>query len=125
MLNDRRSHGLWERTAPPPPRTEKLACDMVADVAIVGAGYTGLSTALHLAERGFGVAVLEAVEIYNGRGIAPGTVYGRELARHIAGDATLDGMVLPVTAPRAAPFRALREGYYEVGSQIAHPPPAH
>jgi hypothetical protein len=32
MLNDRRSHGLWERTAPPPPATERLAGDIVADV---------------------------------------------------------------------------------------------
>jgi len=63
MLNDPRSHGLWERTAPPPPATERLAGDVVADVAIVGAGFTGLSTALHLAERGIGVAVLEAIEI--------------------------------------------------------------
>ena len=63
MLNDPRSHGLWERTAPPPPKTEVLAGDVTADVAVVGAGYTGLSAALHLAERGLGVAVLEAVEI--------------------------------------------------------------
>jgi glycine/D-amino acid oxidase-like deaminating enzyme len=63
MLNDPRSHGLWERTAPPPPPTEKLIHDKVAEVAIVGAGYTGLSTALHLAERGLDVAVLEAEEI--------------------------------------------------------------
>lgn len=75
MLNDRRSHGLWERTAPSPPTTEKLAGDLVADVAIVGAGYTGLSTALHLAERGFGVVVLEAVEIgYGGAGRSTGLV---------------------------------------------------
>ncbi|SDL56940.1 FAD dependent oxidoreductase, partial [Mesorhizobium muleiense] len=63
MLNDRRSHGLWERTAPPPPATERLGCDLVADVAIVGAGYTGLSTALHLAERGLDAVVIEAAEI--------------------------------------------------------------
>ncbi|PBB28781.1 FAD-binding oxidoreductase [Mesorhizobium sp. WSM3882] len=63
MLNDRRSHGLWERTAPPPPATEKLGDDLVADVAIVGAGYTGLSTALHLAERGLDAVVIEAAEI--------------------------------------------------------------
>jgi gamma-glutamylputrescine oxidase len=31
-----------------------------ADVCIVGAGYTGLSAALHLAQRGYGVTVLEA-----------------------------------------------------------------
>ena len=65
-----------------------------------------------------------AVTSYNGRGIAPGTVFGRELARHVAGDVSLDGMFLPVTSPRNAPFRAIREGYYEVGSQIAHLPPA-
>ncbi|MER8505048.1 FAD-binding oxidoreductase [Mesorhizobium sp. M1142] len=63
MLNNRRSHGLWERTAPPPPATERLGGDLVADVAIVGAGYTGLSTALHLAERGLDAVVIEAVEI--------------------------------------------------------------
>ncbi|TIW20257.1 MAG: FAD-dependent oxidoreductase, partial [Mesorhizobium sp.] len=48
MLNDRRSHGLWERTAPPPPATENLRGNLVADVAIVGAGYTGLWTAYYL-----------------------------------------------------------------------------
>jgi glycine/D-amino acid oxidase-like deaminating enzyme len=75
MLNDPRSHGLWERTAPPPPPTDKLVEDKVADVAIVGAGYTGLSTALHLAERGVEVAVLEAVEIgYGAAGRSAGLV---------------------------------------------------
>lgn len=75
MLNDRRSHGLWERTAPPPPATTTLRGDTVADVAIVGAGYTGLSTALHLAERGRSVVVLEAVEIgYGAAGRSTGLV---------------------------------------------------
>ena len=75
MLNDPRSHGLWERTAPPPPATEALAGDIVADVAIVGAGFTGLSTALHLAERGISAVVLEAVEIgYGAAGRSSGLV---------------------------------------------------
>ncbi|MBV1787858.1 FAD-binding oxidoreductase [Marinobacterium sp. D7] len=34
-----------------------------ADVCIIGAGFTGLSTALHLAEQGFKVVVLEATRI--------------------------------------------------------------
>ncbi|MFA0790482.1 NAD(P)/FAD-dependent oxidoreductase [Microbulbifer echini] len=38
----------------------QLEGDMEADVCVIGAGYTGLSTALHLAERGYKVAVLEA-----------------------------------------------------------------
>lgn len=45
-----------EKLAPFP----RLAGGERADVAIVGGGYTGLSAALHLAERGFSVALLEA-----------------------------------------------------------------
>ena len=63
MLNDPRSHGLWEMTAPPAPETTPLAGAVTADVAIVGGGYTGLSAALHLAEAGVKVVLLEAKEI--------------------------------------------------------------
>jgi glycine/D-amino acid oxidase-like deaminating enzyme len=63
MLNDPRSHGLWERTAPPAPATGPLEGSVSADVVIVGGGYTGLSAALHLAERGTDVVLLEATEI--------------------------------------------------------------
>lgn len=58
-----KSHGLWERTAPPGPQTPALAGDVAAEVAVVGAGFTGLSAALHLAERGVDVVVLEAAEV--------------------------------------------------------------
>ena len=37
-----------------------LAGDITCDVAIVGAGYTGLSTALHAAEKGLNVVVVDA-----------------------------------------------------------------
>ncbi|WP_020683975.1 NAD(P)/FAD-dependent oxidoreductase [Marinobacterium rhizophilum] len=40
-----------------------LESEVQADVCIVGAGYTGLSTALHLSEQGFKVVVLEANRI--------------------------------------------------------------
>jgi glycine/D-amino acid oxidase-like deaminating enzyme len=63
MLDNPRSHGLWERTAPPAPSTFPLDGPTSADVAIVGGGYTGLSAALHLAERGVRVVLLEATEI--------------------------------------------------------------
>ncbi|WFS24697.1 NAD(P)/FAD-dependent oxidoreductase [Rhizobium rhododendri] len=63
MLNDPRSHGLWEKTAPPPPVTQPLAGAVSADVVIVGGGYTGLSSALHLAEAGTRVVLLEGNEI--------------------------------------------------------------
>ncbi|MBB2171723.1 NAD(P)/FAD-dependent oxidoreductase [Gluconacetobacter asukensis] len=75
MRNDPRSHGLWELSAPPAPATMALAGDIDADVVIVGAGYTGLSAALHLAAAGGSVVVLEAVEIgFGGSGRNVGLV---------------------------------------------------
>jgi glycine/D-amino acid oxidase-like deaminating enzyme len=38
----------------------KLVGEQRCDVAVVGAGFTGVSTALHLAERGYDVALIEA-----------------------------------------------------------------
>ncbi len=43
--------------------TEPLAGDLSVDVAIIGGGITGVSAALHLAERGYQVALLEAEHI--------------------------------------------------------------
>lgn len=50
----------YAATATPAPERPPLEGDHRADVAIVGAGYTGLSAALHLAKAGFRVIVLEA-----------------------------------------------------------------
>jgi glycine/D-amino acid oxidase-like deaminating enzyme len=43
-----------------PPEFSPLAGDQIADVCVVGAGFTGISAALHLAERGYAVHVVEA-----------------------------------------------------------------
>lgn len=43
-----------------PPPNAPLTGPIVADVAVIGAGLTGLSAALHLAEAGYDVVVLEA-----------------------------------------------------------------
>lgn len=40
-----------------------LKGDVTADVCVVGAGYSGLSAALHLAEKGFKVVIVEAAEV--------------------------------------------------------------
>ncbi len=75
MNKDPQSHGVWELTSPEAPRTEVLSGDVTADVAIVGAGYTGLSAALHLARAGRSVVVAEAVEIgFGGSGRNVGLV---------------------------------------------------
>ncbi|MCK6449247.1 MAG: FAD-binding oxidoreductase [Alphaproteobacteria bacterium] len=58
---DRHSRPLWAETArEPPPDCPPLAGAARADVAVIGAGYAGLGTAIHLADRGASVTVLEA-----------------------------------------------------------------
>ena len=75
MQNDALSHGLWEMTAPAAPATSPLKGEVRADVAIIGCGYTGLSTALHCAEAGARVVALEAVEVgFGGAGRNVGLV---------------------------------------------------
>ncbi|MEM7058994.1 MAG: FAD-binding oxidoreductase [Pseudomonadota bacterium] len=50
----------YAETAGPPPEFPALDADAKADVCIIGGGYAGLSAALHLAERGVSVILLEA-----------------------------------------------------------------
>jgi glycine/D-amino acid oxidase-like deaminating enzyme len=63
MQGDRLTHGLWEASAPAAPPAPPLTGRVAVDVVVIGAGFTGLSAALHLAEGGRSVAVLEAAEI--------------------------------------------------------------
>lgn len=51
---------LYAATMNPAPERSPLAGTRDFDVCVVGAGFTGISSALHLAEQGFRVAVLEA-----------------------------------------------------------------
>jgi glycine/D-amino acid oxidase-like deaminating enzyme len=75
------SPSLWHATAVPAPATPALTQPAETEVAIVGAGYAGLSTALHLAQKGIGVIVLEAREPgwggsgRNGGQVIPGVKY--------------------------------------------------
>lgn len=72
---------LWAATAPPAVPTPRLDGNASVDVCVIGAGYAGLSTALHLAERGTDVLVLEAREPgwgasgRNGGQVIPGLKY--------------------------------------------------
>jgi glycine/D-amino acid oxidase-like deaminating enzyme len=55
---------LWSASAPPAPATGALEPgEHGAEVAVIGAGYTGLACALKLAQDGVGVTLLEAQEI--------------------------------------------------------------
>jgi glycine/D-amino acid oxidase-like deaminating enzyme len=53
---------LYRDTAQPAPDSSPLDGDARADIAVVGGGITGLSTALHAAEAGAAVVLLEAEE---------------------------------------------------------------
>ena len=57
---------LWRSVTPAGEGHAPLGGDVRADAVIVGAGYTGLSTAWHLAGHGLDVVVLEAVDIGHG-----------------------------------------------------------
>ncbi|WP_293407368.1 FAD-dependent oxidoreductase [Neorhizobium sp. SHOUNA12B] len=51
---------LWEAITPAAPKCAKLTDAITADVVIVGAGFLGLSSALHAAEAGLDVVLLES-----------------------------------------------------------------
>ncbi|MEZ8145538.1 NAD(P)/FAD-dependent oxidoreductase [Enterovibrio norvegicus] len=53
----------YAASANPSPVRDALTADTETDVCIIGAGYTGLSSALHLLEAGFRVTVLEAARV--------------------------------------------------------------
>ena len=54
---------FWRVTAPDAAPANRLEAGIEVDVAVVGAGFTGLRTALHLAEAGVSVAVFEAGDV--------------------------------------------------------------
>lgn len=61
-LDDDAPHCLYVSTAAPAPQLPPLSGESRTQVVVVGAGYTGLSTALHLAQQGVAVALIEAHE---------------------------------------------------------------
>jgi glycine/D-amino acid oxidase-like deaminating enzyme len=60
--NVRWPDSLWAAVTPPGPQLPELEGEAQADVIVLGGGFTGLSTALHLREAGVGVTVIEAME---------------------------------------------------------------
>jgi glycine/D-amino acid oxidase-like deaminating enzyme len=53
---------LWAHVSPPGPELPELDGPQETEVAVIGAGFTGLSTAIHLREMGVPVTVVEAAE---------------------------------------------------------------
>lgn len=54
---------MWEATSNNAKRREALKGKQTCDVTIIGAGFTGLSTALHLQEKGYQTIVLDSERV--------------------------------------------------------------
>lgn len=63
MTHIEHTQSYYAATANPSTDRPSLQGDITCDVCIVGAGYTGLSTALHLSENGYKVVVLEGAKV--------------------------------------------------------------
>lgn len=90
----------YAASANPAPERPELMGDHQIDVCIVGAGYSGLSTGLYLAEKGYKVAIIEGArvgwgasgrnggQIVNGLNASLQTIkkrYGQDTATFVAG----------------------------------------
>ncbi|PTE08623.1 NAD(P)/FAD-dependent oxidoreductase [Mesorhizobium helmanticense] len=101
MLESEPPRSLYRETAGGSVNYPTLAGAQRARIAIVGGGFTGLSTALHLAEAGEDVAVLEARQPgwgasgRNGGQVNPGLKYDPD---------TIEAMFGPDLGPRMVDF---------------------
>jgi glycine/D-amino acid oxidase-like deaminating enzyme len=82
---------LWSATVAPGPILGQLEESLRTEVAIVGAGYTGLSAALHLAAAGRDVVVLDAADVgerasgLNGGQVIPGVKHDPDVLEEMFG----------------------------------------
>ena len=80
----------YAASANPAPQSSPLSGDIEADVCVVGGGIAGLSTALHLAERGYRVVLLEGHRIGWG---ASGRSGGQAIFGYACGQQKLEAAV--------------------------------
>ncbi|TCT02246.1 NAD(P)/FAD-dependent oxidoreductase [Aquabacter spiritensis] len=128
---------IWAATADPAPETPSLDAAAEADVAIVGAGYTGIAAALRLAAGGARVVVLDAGEPgagasgRNGGQVIPGLKYDPDELAAFYGEAgvafvgaTAD-LVFDLVAAHGIACDAARGGWIQPTLKHAHLPKLH
>jgi gamma-glutamylputrescine oxidase len=125
----------YAASANPAPERPPLRGDHQIDICVVGAGYSGLSAALHLAEKGFKVAVIEGArvgwgasgrnggQIVNGLNASLQTIkrrYGQDTANFVAGLVQEGGEII---RERVATYKIqcdLKHGNIFTGLTAAH-----
>jgi len=117
---------LWEATAPAAPDTPSFQGALHADVAIVGAGFTGLSAALHLAEAGRDVVVIDAqapgwgASGRNGGQVIAGVKYDPDVLEQKHGPAMVatvgsgPGLVFELISKHAIECNPVRNGWLQL-----------
>jgi glycine/D-amino acid oxidase-like deaminating enzyme len=126
---------LWEATAEPAPALAPLQGAAETEVAIIGAGFSGLSTALALAERGVAVTVLEArapgagASGANGGQVIPGlrhfaadliAAYGETLGRRLHAHGARDAdATFALIERHAIACEATRGGWLQLADSAA------
>lgn len=126
---------LWSVTAADGPGLSPLAGTVTSQVAIVGAGYTGLSAALHLAEAAREVVVLDTLDVgegasgLNGGQVVPGVkpdpdelvrLFGARGEAIVATAASGPDLVFELIRKHSIDCDATRTGWIQpAGSQAA------
>lgn len=125
----------YAATANPVPAQPQLRGDVSADVVVVGGGFTGLSAALHAAEAGLSVVLLEGQRIgwgasgRNGGQMIAGMRWGAadlaerfgdDRARDLVGLANLAGDLVKDRIARHGIGCDLREGHFHAATKPAH-----
>lgn len=73
---------VWSVTAPPGPKLASLSGRLEAEVLVIGGGIAGMTTALHLAEKGVDVVLVEAGQPGDGATGQSGGLVAPDYIRH-------------------------------------------
>ena len=129
---------LWSASCAPMMPLSRLGAEVSANVVVIGAGYTGLSAALHMTAAGLDVVVLEAADLgEGGSGLNGGQViaglkhdpdaleasYGERIGGQlIARSAEAPDLVFDLIKRHSIACDAVRTGWMQLAVSESHLP---